>query len=118
MEEKSDIESQCVSMLERVEGGDSLYEVCRALLESILDSGGSCSVVQEGADPRALIEGLESRLRAKGPEVGSQKGLLQTVERLKLESAKINVLAVKSTRRRGFIYSNLENTEVIGVTVN
>jgi hypothetical protein len=105
-------------MLRRVDEGNSLYEVSRSLLESLSDSGGRFAVVQTNAGFADLVEGLENRLKAKGPEIASKLGLLQTIERLKLSGENVNILSLETPKRRGTIYCDLNNTAIIGLTTN
>ena len=112
---------QCVDMLKKLSVGDSLYPIAECLLNAVLETGeqgNPFAVIQNGVACDEVIQGLASRLRAKGPEVGSKLGLLETVNRLGEWSNLVNILSINTPNRRGIIYCNVGNSDIVGLTMS
>ena len=108
-------------MLQEIGKDDPLSAVAECLLKAVYEretQGESFTVIQNGAACEDVIEGLSSRLRAKGPERGMTLGLLQTVDLLRSSGGLVNIILIDTPKQTGIIYSDLANSRIIGLTIS
>ena len=104
-------------MFQKLNAEDWFYHLSRNLFSADEQSRVDFALIQTNAKSEELLEGLQQRLKVRGPIRGYEIGLVQTIERLK-GCAEVDVISANTTTHRGVIYCDLQEAELVGLTLS